>query len=171
LRAGDQPTGGKTDKHDHEGCEDVDDVVIRRQHDCQSHGQGTQHRERPHPGVPRRAPDSDAGDEVPPEVQAGKRRVLVGEPRRLQCAVGLRVKRDGVRQHRVCKARRRDGEEGEEDEADRTGDQHCVAQEQIAVAAIAIEDDSDRDDHGPVAPDVNPVRDRGERVACDDRLL
>jgi hypothetical protein len=81
------------------------------------------------------------------------------------------VLRDGVRQHRVREARRRDREEGEEDEADRTRDQHCVAQKPIAVASITVERDSDSDDHRPVTPDVDPVRDRRERLVRGDRLL
>jgi hypothetical protein len=147
----------QADEYDDETCEDVDDVVICGHDDRGRHRCGAEHGERPRCDVPRRAPDRNACEEVPAEVQAGEGRVLVGEPGRLEHPVSVRVESDGVDESRVDEPWRRDGEEREEEKSDSTGDEDRVPQQPVALAAMQEEDDPDRDDDGPVAPDINPV--------------
>lgn len=100
-------------------------------------------------------------------MQAGERRVLVREPGRLERAVRVGALRDRVDEPDVEQARRRDGEEREEEEADQAGGDHRVAEEVVVPAPVEVQPGRNAEDHGPVAPDVDPVRDVDENVAAE----
>ena len=163
--------GGEPDEDHGEAGDDVDHVVIGGQDHCRRHRQGQADGEAPDVDSRRRAPDGNADEHVPAEVQARKRRVLVGQSRRLKRAVRVRAESDRVDERGVREPGRRDGEEGEEDEPDPARDEHRVAKQAVAVPAPVVEDHSDRDDHRPVAPDVDPVDDVDDQVAVDDEVL
>ncbi len=127
--------GSQPDEHDQKAGENVDDEVIRGEDDRRRHRGGTDHGQHAHGEVPGGAPDRDAHEQVPAEVQAGEGRVLVGEPGRLERPVRVRVESDGVDERGVGKPRGRDRKEREEEKADSAGDQDRVAQEAIALAA------------------------------------
>jgi hypothetical protein len=141
--------------------------MVGRQHDRRRHRRRSGGREESQPDVPGCAPHRDPGEEVPPEVEAREGCELVGQPRGLEGPVGLRLLRDGIRQRRVCEARRREREEREEEESDRARHEHRVAEQQVPVAPVLEEQDGDRDDHRPVAPDVDPVDEVDDEVEPD----
>ena len=117
------------------------------------------------------AKQDDADDDVPAEVQAGEGRVLVRQPWRLERAICVRLLGDGVHQAEIEHPRWRHGEEGEEEEPDRAGDDESVAEELVAVAPVEEENDRGAEDHGPVTPDVDPVREHDQDVVSRDRRL
>jgi hypothetical protein len=153
---------GQPEQDDGEAGEDVDDVVVCRQDDRCSHRDRTGDGKHSEEDARGRTPDGDAGEHVPPEVKAGERRVLVGQPGWLKSPVRMRVECDGVDERGIGEPGWGDGEEGEEEEPDPARDEDRVAKQQVAVAASAEEDDGDRDDHRPVAPDVDPVDEVGQ---------
>jgi hypothetical protein len=163
--------GNESDQHDGNPAGDVDDEVVRRRDDRDRHGERREHGERPNGEVGRRAEEDDSDQDVPAGVQARESRVLVRKARRLQCAVRAGLVGDGVEKPEVEQTRRRDREEREEEEADRTGDEHRVAKQPVAVAPEQEEGDAGREDHRPVTPDVDPVRERDQRLAARDGRL
>jgi hypothetical protein len=163
--------GDQRDEHEQEACEHVDDEMIRREDDRRRHCRRPDHRQRARDDVPRRPPDCDTDEQVPAAVQTRESRVLVGEPGRLQRPVRVRLERDGVDERRVDQSRGRHRKECEEEEAQATGDEDRVAEEPVALAASQKEDDPDRDDHRPVAPNVDPVRGVRQHGGPDDLRL
>jgi hypothetical protein len=107
--------GSQPDEHDKKACENVDDEMIRGEDDRRCHRGGPDHSQHARGEVPGGAPDRDAHEQVPAEVQAGESRVLVGEPRRLERPVRVRVERDGVDERGIGKPRGRDRKEREEE--------------------------------------------------------
>lgn len=117
---------GEPDEDDERPDHHVEDEVVGRGHHGEAHRGRHADREHAHEHLPGRPEDDDPDEQVPAEVQAGHRRVLIRQLRGLQRAVGGRLLRDGVHEAEVEKARRCHREEGEEEEADRAGDEDGV---------------------------------------------
>jgi hypothetical protein len=162
---------GQPDGHDREPAHQVEDKVVGGRDDGEPHRERRDDREHPDGEMCGRQQEDDADDEVPPEVQARERRVLIREAGRLQGAVRARFVRDRVHESEPEQSWWSDGKEGEKEEADPARDEECIAQEVVAIAAIDVEGGRDAEDHGPVAPDVDPVREHHGDVAADDRPL
>ena len=116
-----------------------------------------------------RGEQDDAHEDVPAHVQARERGELVRQPRRLERAVGLRALGHRVDEPEVEQPRRGDRHQREEEEADRSGDEHRVAQHAVVRPVREVQRDGRGEDHRPVAPDVDPVRERDQRRRCRRR--
>jgi hypothetical protein len=89
-------SSGKSDEDDRGASRDVDDEVIRSSDHGERHRERREDRERPDSNVRRRHEQDDSHREVPADVQARERGVLVREAGRLERAVGVRLIRHGV---------------------------------------------------------------------------
>ena len=141
--------------------------MVRRADDGERHRDRQRNGEKPQREARHRHQQDDSDEDVPADVQAGERRVLVREPGRLERAVRVGALRDRVDKPDVEQARRRDGEEREEEKADQAGGDHRVAEEVVVPAPVEVQPGRNAEDHGPVAPDVDPVRDVDEDVAAE----
>jgi hypothetical protein len=121
--------------------------------------------------VSRRHEEDDPDGEVPPDMQARKCGVLVREAGRLKRAVGVRLIRDGVGEANVEQSRRCNRHEREEEEADSARDEERITQEVVAITSPDVQRDRRGKDHGPMAPDVDPVRERDQSGSAGDRSL
>jgi hypothetical protein len=162
---------GKTDQDDDRAERDVEDVVVGCGDDGERHGDRHDHGERSHRDPGRRLEEDDSEEEVPAEVQARERGVLVREGGRLQRPVAARVLRHRVHDLRHDEPRRRDRDGGEEDEADQPGDDHRIPQKAVPIPPVDVEKHAAGRDHRPVPVDVHPVRERGQDVVTDDHRL
>ena len=128
----------------------------------------------PEPAQPPRAAggdDRDADEQVPADVQAGQRGVLVDEGGRLQHPIGVGVLGDRVDQSERAQPRWRHRIAGEEHQPRRPRDHHRVAQPQVDDPVPQRQPQQHHRDHRPVPPDVDPVGDVGQPLmAYDDRL-
>jgi hypothetical protein len=104
-------------------------------------------------------------------MEARERGVLVGQPRWLQGAVGVRMQGHRVQQRGIRKPRRGHRQQREEEEADRPGDEDRVAEQQEAVVPLSVEEDRGGDDHRPVAPDVDPVGEGDDEIMIEEGVL
>lgn len=145
--------------------------MVGRRDDREAHREWPDDGEQANGEVRPREDEHDPDDDVPTEVQAGERCVLVRQAGRLEGPVRARLVRDRIDQCCVDKPRRGDREEGEEEEPDRTGDEQRVAEDVVAIAAVDVESGGSSENHGPVTPDVDPVRERHEQVVTDDQTL
>jgi hypothetical protein len=157
---------------DHRGARrHVDDEVVRGRDDGERHRQRRGDGERARGEARRRREHDDPDEQVPAHVQARERRVLVGQPRRLERPVCVRLLGDGVYQPEGEQARRRDREEREEEEPERAGHEEGVAEQHVPLPVAHVENGGRGQDHRPVTPDVHPVGEGHERVAAGDRSL
>jgi hypothetical protein len=161
----------EADEHDRGATHHVDQEVVGRDDDRDRHRErrddGDDTRRQPRRGGKEHDPD----EQVPAHVQAREGRVLVRQPRRLQRAVGVRLLGDGVDELERQQPRRGDGEEREEEEAERARHEERVAEQHVPPPVAEVEDDGGRQDHRPVAPDVDPVGERHQHVAAGERRL
>lgn len=162
---------GETHQDDDRAERDVEHVVVRGGDDREGHGDRHANRERPDGNPRRRLEEDDAEQEVPAEVQARERGVLVRERRRLQGPVAARGLRNRVHDLREHEARRRHRDNGKEDESDQPGDDHRVPQEVVLVPPVHVEKDAAGRDQRPVPVHVHPVRKRGRDVVAEGRRL
>jgi hypothetical protein len=156
---------------DHEAADEIHHVVVRGDDDREPHRGGAGEGESAERDAAGRAPDGDADQHVPAEVQAREGRVLVREAGRLESAVGARLVGDGVDERAVDETGRRQRQQREEEEADRARDHHRVAEQQVAVTRSPVEQDARGDDHRPVAPDVDPVEERHGPTVIEQGVL
>ena len=162
---------GERHEHDHRPHDGVDDEVIGGAHGRQGHRRRHEHCEDADGPARRRLEQDDRDEQVPADVQARKRRVLVRERRRLQRAVTVRVLRDRVHETHASEPGRRDRHQGEEREADEARNDHGIAEEEVLLPPPDVEHGCAREDHGPVAVDVDPVREAHERFVAEDERL
>jgi hypothetical protein len=161
----------KADEHDGgAGC-DVEDVMVRSREDGEGHRKRRQDRDRSNCKVGSRHEQDDSNREVPSDVEAREGGVLIREARRLERAVGIRLIRHGVDQAKLEQPRRRDRHQREEEEANSARDEERIAQQVVAIRAPDIEDDRSREDHRPMAPDVDPVGERDQEIGADHGCL
>jgi hypothetical protein len=154
---------GEPDEHDGRAQDDVEDEVVGRRDHRERHRGGHADREQADDEPGREPEHHDPDEQVPAEVEAREGRVLVRERRRLEPAVGGRPLDDRVDEARSEQPGRRHGKQREEQEPDRGREEDRVPEQVVGVAALAVEQDRDGGDHGPVAEDVDPVRQRDER--------
>jgi hypothetical protein len=158
-------------EHDRDAGRDVDHEVVRRGHDRERHRDRQRDGHDPKREGRHSREEHDADEHVPAGVKARKCGVLVRQARRLERAVGVGALRHRVDEPDVEQARRRDGKEGEEEEADQAGGDHRVAEEVVLPPPVDVEPGRGAEDDGPVTPDVDPVRDVDEDVAAERRRL
>jgi hypothetical protein len=161
----------KPDEHDGSAGSDVKDEVVRSGEDCEGHRERRKDCDCPNCKVGSRHEQDDSNREVPPDVETREGGVLIRESGRLERAVGLRLIRHGVDQAKLEQPRRGNRHEREEEEPNSARDEERIAQQVVAIRAPDIKDDRSREDHRPVAPDVDPVGEHDQAVAADDRCL
>jgi hypothetical protein len=133
----------------------VKEVVVRGQHDRSEHRRWHQPAEEPRDPVAAEGGPGDAHQQVPAEVEAGDRGVLVDEGRWLQYAVRRRLFGDGVNEAVAgqeswwC-----DGEDREDQQSDRPGDEHGIAESGVLVAVPDHQPQQRDGEHRPVPVDV-----------------
>jgi hypothetical protein len=145
--------------------------VVRRRHDGQRHCDRQRDRHDAQREARHGREEHDADQEVPAGVEARKCGVLVRQARGLERTIGVRALCHRVDEAGAEQARRSDGKEGEEEEADQAGGDHRVSEEVIVLPSTDVEPGGGAEDHGPVAPDVDPVGDVDENVAAQRHRL
>jgi hypothetical protein len=118
-----------------------------------------------------RPEETDTEEQVPARVKAREGRELVREPGRLKRSVRVRPFGHRIDQAEVEQARWCDGEQREEQEADQPGREDRVAEHDVLGPPGEEEERRDGEDHGPVPPDVDPVRDVDERLGTRHTVL
>ncbi len=124
----------------------------------------------------RRLPDEGQSDEqVPTDVEARHRGVLVGEGRWLQHPVGVRVLGHGVDESEIHEPRRGHGEGRNDEHADQPGDEQRVAIDEEGLTTAPRQPAEHTRDDRPVSPDVDRVGSaehpvEGERPLLEVRL-
>jgi hypothetical protein len=166
-----QGRNGETDEDDERAQDDVEDVVVRGRDDRERHrhrhGNGERANADPSGGLE----EDDPEEEVPAEVEARQRRVLVRQRRRLKRTVAVRVLGHCVHDSWLDESRWGDRNDGEEDESDQAGDDHRVTQKAIPVPPVHVEEDGADGDNRPVPVDVDPVRERDRGLVAENRPL
>ncbi len=149
----------------------VEDVVVGRQHRGGAHDDRHEAPDRAQHDRAGGGHQGQADEQVPADVQARQRGVLVDEGRRLQDPVGARLLGDRVDEPQARQPGRRDRVGGVDAQPHQAGRHHGVAQAQEDGAVAQRQPQQHADDHRPVAPDVDPVGHRRERVDVDEERL